>query len=131
MPSLHVSQWSHVFTEKSPIRKSSRFPLPSGRRVHNGLASLLAKGLLKVLSVVGSEEVSCHGLTAILVYPLEDLRFLWLEKKSSSSPFAYPSSCKERRIAHLVARRIAETGEEREELGPNSRSGLLLEDDGI
>jgi hypothetical protein len=99
--------------------------------VHNGLASLLAKGLLKVLSVVGAEEVSCDGLTAILVYPLEDLEIVSGQKKSSSAPFADRSLYKKRKIAHLVARRVAETGEEREELGPNSRSGLLLEDDGI
>ena len=47
---------------------------PSGGGVQDGLAGLLAKSLLKVLSVVRAQVVPGHGLAAILVYPLENLK---------------------------------------------------------
>lgn len=45
----------------------------AGRRVHDGLARLLAKGGLEVGAIVGAEVVAHHGLAAVLVYPLRHL----------------------------------------------------------
>lgn len=73
----------------------------AGRRVHDGLARLLAKSVLKVLAVVGAEEVTGDGLTAVLVDALEN----------------------------LVAGGVAETGEERDEFATEGGLGLVLEDD--
>ena len=74
---------------------------PSRRRVHDGLARLLAKSILKVLAVVSPEEVARHRLAAVLVHALED----------------------------LVPGRIPQPREERHELPPRRRRGLVLEDD--
>jgi hypothetical protein len=62
----HVSH--HTFY--SPMFEGT---VPAGRRVHNRLARLLAKRILKVLAVVRPEVIARHGLAAVLVYPLEDL----------------------------------------------------------
>ena len=69
--------------------------------MHDGLARLLAERPLKVLAVVLREIVARHGLTAILVYPLQD----------------------------LVTGGVAQAGEQREELAADGRAGLVLEDD--
>lgn len=69
--------------------------------MHDSLASLLAKRILKVLAVVHAEPVTGDRLTSILVYALED----------------------------LVAGSVAKTGEEGEELATDGRRGLVLEDD--
>lgn len=45
--------------------------------MHDGLASLLAESILKVLAVVGGEVITSDGLTAVLVYSLEDLYTQW------------------------------------------------------
>lgn len=50
-----------------------RFFLPSSSRVQDGLASLLAKGILKVLAVVFGKVVPSNGLATILVYSLQNL----------------------------------------------------------
>ena len=76
---------------------------PSRSRVHDGLARLLAEGILKVLAVVGVEVVAGHGLAAVLVDALQ----------------------------HLVAGGVPEAGEQREELPRNRCVGLVLEDDGV
>lgn len=76
---------------------------PSRGRVHNSLARFLAKRILKVLAVVLAQEVARHGLAAVLVYPLQ----------------------------HLVAGRVPEAGEERDELLADGRGGLVLEDDRV
>lgn len=99
--------------------------------MHDGLASLLAERLLEILSVVGPEEVSGDGLTAVLVYPLKDLR-----KKSGGlemTPLLLVLTvCREvKEGTNLVTRRVAEAGEEGEELGADARGGLVLEDDGV
>lgn len=54
--------------------------------MHDGLAGLLAEGVLEVLAIVGAQEVAGHGLAAVLVYPLEDL-FPWL------SVFGFALAC--------------------------------------
>lgn len=69
--------------------------------MHDGLASLLSECRLEILSVVLGEKVARHGLAAILVYSLED----------------------------LVARGIAQAGEQRDELPANGGTGPVLEDD--
>lgn len=69
--------------------------------MHDSLASLLAESALKVLAVVLGQEVPGDGLTAILVYSLED----------------------------LVAGGVSQTGEERNELAARCRVGGVLEDD--
>lgn len=75
--------------------------LPASGRVHDGLASLLAKGSLKVLAIVDAEPVAGDGLTTVLVYTLKD----------------------------LVAGGVAQTGEEGDELAADGGGGLVLEDD--
>ena len=72
-------------------------------RVHDGLARLLAEGALKVLAVVGVEVVARHGLATVLVHALQ----------------------------HLVASGVPEAGEQRDELPPDRRASLVLEDDGV
>lgn len=74
---------------------------PSGRRVHDSLARLLAECRFEVLGVVLGQEITGHGLTAILVYALED----------------------------LVPRRVAQTGEQGDELAADGSGGLVLEND--
>ena len=71
--------------------------------MHDGLARLLAKRVLKLVAIVGAQVVARHGLAAVLVYPLQ----------------------------HLVAGRIPEAGEQRDELPPERRRGLVLEDNGV
>ena len=75
--------------------------IPSSSGVHNGLASLLAKGILEVGTIVLGQEITGDGLTTVLVDSLED----------------------------LVTGCIAQTGEEREELAADGRIGSVLEDD--
>jgi hypothetical protein len=75
----------------------------TGRRVHDGLSSLLAEGLLELGAVVLAKVVASNGLTTILVYALED----------------------------LVSGGVAQTGEERDKLLANGSIGLVLEDDGV
>lgn len=75
----------------------------AGGRVHDGLARLLAKGILELVAVVRAQVVARHRLAAVLVYPLQ----------------------------HLVAGGIPETGEQRDELPPERRRGRVLEDDGV
>jgi hypothetical protein len=41
--------------------------------VHDGLAGLLAKGVLEVGTIVLGQEITSDGLTAVLVDSLEDL----------------------------------------------------------
>ena len=74
---------------------------PSSRRVHDSLARLLAECPLKVLGVVLGQEITGHGLTAILVHSLED----------------------------LVPRGVAQTWEQGDELAAGGSGGLVLEDD--
>lgn len=69
--------------------------------MHDSLACLLAKGGLKVLSVVLAQEVARNGLSAILVYSLK----------------------------HLVAGGVTQTGEQRDKLSCEGCGGLVLEDD--
>lgn len=76
---------------------------PASSRVHDGLASLLAEGVLEVLTIVFTEEVSGHGLTSVLVDSLQD----------------------------LVAGGISQTGEQGDELLAGRHRGLVLEDDGV
>lgn len=75
--------------------------LPASSGVHDGLASLLAKGVLEVFAIMLAEPVTGHGLTAVLVYTLKD----------------------------LVAGGVAKTGEQREELAAGRCGGCVLEDD--
>jgi hypothetical protein len=69
--------------------------------VHNGLASLLAKGILEVGTIVLGQEITGDGLTTILVDSLED----------------------------LVTGGVSQTREERNELSSDSSGGVVLEDD--
>ncbi len=72
-------------------------------RVHDGLARLLAECILKVLAVVRPEVVAGHRLATVLVDSLKD----------------------------LVPGGIAKTREEGDELPPQGRAGLVLEDDRV
>jgi hypothetical protein len=47
--------------------------IPSSSRVHNSLASLLAKSILEVRAIVLGQEITSDGLTTVLVDSLEDL----------------------------------------------------------
>lgn len=69
--------------------------------MHDGLAGLLAKGILKVLAVVLAQEVARNGLATVLVYSLQD----------------------------FVSGGIAQTWEQRHKLSSKGRRGLVLEDD--
>jgi hypothetical protein len=69
--------------------------------VHNGLARLLAKSRLKVLAIMQRQKISRHGLSSVLVYPLED----------------------------LVSGRIAQSRKEGHELARNGSASLVLEND--
>lgn len=69
--------------------------------MHDGLASLLAEGILKILAVVLAQEVAGNGLSTILVDSLE----------------------------HLVAGGVAQTGEQGDELLSGRGGGRILEDD--
>lgn len=75
--------------------------LPSSSRVHDGLASLLAKGPFKVGAIVLGKVVPCNGLSTILVDSLEN----------------------------LVAGCVSKTREQRDKLASRGGSGLVLEDD--
>lgn len=75
--------------------------VPASGRVHDSLARLLSKGGLEVLAIMFAQEVPCHRLATVLVDSLED----------------------------LVARGVAQTGEEGEELSSEWRVGLVFEDD--
>lgn len=69
--------------------------------MHDGLASLLAKGTLKVGTIVLREVITGHRLTTVLVYSLEN----------------------------LVTSGVSQTREERDKLSSDGSSGLVLEDD--
>lgn len=89
--------------------------------MQNGLAGLLAESILKVLAVVGGEEVPGDGLTTVLVYSLQNLA-------GQSISLSFVGRWASDR-SDLVTRGVTETGEEGEELGANGGRGLLLEDD--
>lgn len=95
--------------------------LPSRSRVHDRLPCLRAKHPLEVVPIVLREVVPGNRLPTVLVHPLKDL-----QKRRPSANDSYPSRCA-LDSTNLVTRRISETGEEREELGPQTRSRLLLE----
>lgn len=92
-----------LLASHTPSHPSSQENSPAGGRVHDGLARLLAKRRLKVLAVVRVEVVARDGLAAVLVHTLQ----------------------------HLVAGGVPETGEQRDELPPERRAGLVLEDDRV
>lgn len=75
--------------------------IPSSSGVHNGLASLLAKGILEVGTIVLGQEITGNGLTTVLVDSLED----------------------------LVTGRVSQTREQRDELSSDGSGGLVLEND--
>lgn len=64
----------------------------SRRRVHDGLARLLAKRILKVFAVVCPEVVARHRLAAVLVYPLEDLDCRTTNAHRSANPPSFSLS---------------------------------------
>ncbi len=104
--------------------------VPSGGGVHDGLAGLLAKSLLKILSVVRCQVVPGHGLATILVYPLQNLTcassllatLLCGDKFRSRGRWGW---------SNLVSGGVAQTGEQREKLLSNRGGGLVLEDDRV
>lgn len=69
--------------------------------MHDGLASLLAEGILKILAIVLVQEVSGNGLSTVLVDSLK----------------------------HLVAGGVAQTGEQGDELLSGRGGGRIPEDD--
>lgn len=69
--------------------------------MHNGLASLLAEGILKVGAIVLAQEVSRNRLTTVLVDSLKD----------------------------LVASGVSQTREQGNKLPAGGCAGLVLEDD--
>jgi hypothetical protein len=83
------------------VRNVDDFIIPSSSGVHNGLASLLAKGILEVGTIVLGQVITSDGLTTILVDSLED----------------------------LVAGGVSQTREQRDELSSDGSGGLVLEND--
>lgn len=69
--------------------------------MHNGLAGLFAKGILKVGAIVLAQVVSRNRLTAVLVNALED----------------------------LVASGVSQAREQGDKLPADGCAGLVLEDD--
>lgn len=82
-------------------RNVSDYIIPSSSGVHDGLAGLLAKGILEVGAIVLGQEITSNGLTTVLVDSLED----------------------------LVTGGISQTREERNELLSDSSGGRVPEDD--